>query len=63
MVAPSHSEVQHGQDGRNTFVMLVNILKMVAGLLLGVVGASLLVVLAGWHLLREMDRMDSRNGE
>lgn len=45
------------------FVMLVNILKMVAGLLLGVVGASLLVVLAGWHLLREMDRIDSRNGE
>lgn len=43
--------------------MLVNVLKMVAGLVLGVVGASLLVTMALWHLLREVDRIDSRNGE
>jgi hypothetical protein len=43
--------------------MLVNVLKMVAGLLLGVVGASLLVTMALWHLVREMDRFDSENGE
>lgn len=43
------------------FVMLVNMLKVVAGLLLGVVAASLLVVMAGWHLLREMDRIDSKD--
>lgn len=45
------------------FVMLVNILKIGVGLLLGVVVASLLVVMAGWHLLREMDRIDSQTGE
>ena len=43
--------------------MLINALKVVAGLVLGVVGASLLVTMALWHLVCEMDRIDSDNGE
>jgi hypothetical protein len=43
--------------------MLINALKIAAGLVLGVVGASLLVTMALWHLVREIDRFDSDNGE
>jgi hypothetical protein len=38
--------------------MVVGVLKLVAGLLLGVVGAAVLVGLALWHLVSEMDRID-----
>jgi hypothetical protein len=38
-------------------------LKVVAGLVLGAFGAAVLVSAALWHLLRELDRIDSANDE
>lgn len=48
---------------KNSLEMVVDVLKLVAGLLLGVVGAAVLIALALWHLVSEMDRIDKSNDE
>ena len=45
------------------FKVFIGFLKMVAGLVIGFVATGILISAALWHMVREIDRIDSSNGE
>ena len=43
--------------------MITGFFKVLVGLVIGTIGAGVLLSLALWHLVREIDRVDSANDE